>query len=88
MSNLPPRSNSFFFASQAGCLLPFFIVFNLLFGWMFFKPLPWLLIEVILILSFILTVRIAMSKVFSPPSKRDNVIDIEGQVVEEKKKLK
>jgi hypothetical protein len=55
---------------------------------MFFKPLPWLLIEVILILSFILTVRIAMSKVFSPPSKRDNVIDIEGQVVEEKKKLK
>jgi hypothetical protein len=40
-----------------------------------------------LILLFILNARIALKKVFSPPSRRDNVIDIEGRVVEEKKKL-
>jgi hypothetical protein len=55
---------------------------------MFFKLLAWLLIEGILILLFILNARIAVKKIFSSSSKRSNVIDIEGEVVEEKRKLK
>ena len=82
------HNKSIFFASRTGCLLPFLIVFNLLFGWMFFKLLAWLLIEGILILLFILNARIAVRKIFSSSSKRSNVIDIEGEVVEEKRKLK
>ena len=76
-----------FFVSRAGCLLPFLILFNLAFGWVFLKPLYWLLIEGILILLFIFTARIAMRKLFSTTPKRDNVIDVEGHVVDEKNKL-
>jgi hypothetical protein len=83
------HNKSLFFVSRTGCLLPFLILFNLLFGWMFFKLLAWLLIEGALILLFILNSRIVMRKIFSSSSsKRDGVIDVEGQVVEEKKKLK
>jgi hypothetical protein len=84
------RSNnkSLFFASQAGCLLPFLMVVNLLFGWMFFKPLAWVLAEGILILLFILSARIVVKKIFSFASvKRDDVIDVQGKVVGGSKKL-
>jgi len=81
-------NKSLFFVSRTGCLLPFLILFNLLFGWMFFKLLAWLLIEGVLILLFILNARMAMRKIFSSSSKRSNVIDVEGEVVEEKRKLK
>lgn len=84
-----PYSNnkSLFFISQSGCLLPFLILFNLLFGWMFFKPLIWLLIGGGLILLFIINTRILMRKIFTSSSGHDNAIDTEGEVVEEKKKL-
>ncbi|MCX5702947.1 MAG: hypothetical protein NT066_00385 [Candidatus Omnitrophica bacterium] len=89
MPNSDSHNKSLFFVSQTGCLLPFLILFNLLFGWMFFKLLTWLLIEGTLVLLFILNARIMMKKIFSSSSsKRDNVIDVEGEVVEEKKKLK
>lgn len=82
------RNQSIFFVQQTGCLLPFLIVFNLFFGWMFFRPLPWLLIEVVLVLLFILNVRMMIRKIFSSTAEHGNVIDTEGEVVEEKKKLK
>ena len=82
------NNKSIFFVSQAGCFLPFLIICNLLFGWMFFKPLAWLLIEAALILLFMLSARIAMKKIFSPPSRDSNVIDVEGRAIKEEKKLK
>ncbi len=89
MPKLDARNKSLFFVSQTGCLLPFFIVLNLVFGWMFLKPLTWVLVGGILVLLFILNARIMMKKIFSSSvSKYDNVIDIEGEPVEEKKKLK
>ncbi len=68
--------------------MPFLIMFNLLFGRMFLKPIHWLFIEGIMILLFIINAHVAARKIFTPPSKHRNTIDIEGEVVEEKKKLK
>ena len=81
-------NKSFFFVTQAGCLLPFLIMFNLLFGWVFLKPLHWLSIEGIMILLFIINAHIVARKIFPSSSKHSNVIDVEGEVIEEKKKLK
>lgn len=84
-----PHNKSLFFVSQTGCLLPFLILANLLLGWIFFNLLTWVLIGGVLILLFILNAHIMMRKVFSSLfSKRDNIIDIEGEVVEEKIKLR
>jgi len=83
-----PRDKSLFFVTQTGCLLPFLIVLNLLFGWMFLKPLHWLLVEGIMISLFIINVRIAATKIYPPRPKQGNVIDVEGKVVEEKKEIK
>lgn len=75
----------FLFFSQSGCLLPFLILFNLLFGWIFFRPPAWLLIEAALILLFLFYSFIAAKKVFSGPPKRRSAIDVEGEVVDEDK---
>lgn len=89
MAKLYSRDRSLFFVSQTGCLLPFLILLNLLFGWMFFKPLIWVLVGGALGLLFIFNARVMMRKIFSSSApKYDNVIDIEGEVIEEKKKLK
>lgn len=76
-------------SAQAGCLLPFLIIFNLFFGWMFFKPAHWLLIEAILILISIATSIVFVKKIFSAgsngSSRRNNAIDIEGKIVNEDK---
>jgi hypothetical protein len=76
------------FFSQSGCLLPLLILWNLFFGWMFFKPLIWLAIEGILVLLFTLNSYILARRISSFTAKRSNVIDVEGEVVEEKRKLK
>lgn len=77
---------SLFFFSQSGCLLPILIVLNLLFGWMFFRPLVWLLIEAALILIFLLNSFAAAKKIISgPPLKRRSAIDVEAEVVDEDK---
>jgi uncharacterized membrane protein len=69
-----------FFAGQAGCLLPILILLNLFFGWLFFKPLTWLMVEVGLILLFILSSFFFIRKVANF-SRRDNqVIDVEAKV--------
>ncbi|MBU1727379.1 MAG: hypothetical protein KJ880_07100 [Candidatus Omnitrophica bacterium] len=73
---------SFVFLSRMGCLLPSLIIFNLLFGWVIFRPLHWLLIEVVLVLILVLIGYFGAKNIFSNAPKRDNIIDIEAEVVE------
>lgn len=79
---------SFVFFSGSGCLLPALIIFNLLFGWIFLKPKLWLITEAILILFFIINGYIITRKIISPSSKRDDAIDVKGEVVEDRHRLK
>ncbi len=72
---------------RMGCLLPFLIIFNLFFGWMFFGFLLWALIEIVLILVFILVSLLTAKKVFRQEQQKDNVIDIEAEVLDDKKRL-
>lgn len=78
---------SILFFSQTGCLLPLSILLNLFFGWIFFKPILWLSIEGILILLFILNSYILTRRILSS-FKSDDVIDVQGEVVEDKQRLK
>ena len=86
----------FVWKSNSGCLLPFLIIFNLFFGKSFFNSTRlWLGIEVVLILIFILKINTMVHKIsqqlrpdsrgFKPNGK---IIDVQGQVVEEKEKLR
>lgn len=68
--------------SQTGCLLPFLIFFNLFFGRLFLKPLPWLTVGAVLILLFILNSFVLAKKIAASRGKRANIIDIEGEIVE------
>ncbi len=78
---------SFVFFSGSGCLLPFLIIFNLLFGWIFLKPLHWLVIEATLVLFFIINGYVMIRKIISASSKKHpDVIDVKGEVVKDRKK--
>ena len=79
---------SFVFFSSSGCLLPSLLIFNLLFGWIFLRPKPWLIIEAILLLPFIINGYIITRKIISTSSKGDDVIDVKGEVVEDQTKPK
>ena len=81
-------AKSFVFFSRSGCLLPLLINFNLFFGWIFFKFSHWLLIEAILVTLFLINSFIMTRNIFSASRKRDDVIDVKGEIVEEKRKLK
>lgn len=78
---------SFVFFSSSGCILPALIIANLLFGWMFFKPTEWLIISGALLLAFLINAYIFTRRVVSGVSGRDKIIDVEGEVVEEHKRL-
>ena len=78
---------SFVFFGRSGCLLPLLIILNLFFGMLFLRPLYWLILEIILVLFFIINGYILTKKIFSANPKRENVIDVEAEVVEDKKKL-
>jgi len=70
----------------AGCLLPFLLIFNLFFGWLFFRPLHWFLLEAVLVFIFLLHSMVLTRKMFSDISGRsrgDKVIDVEGRVIGE-----
>lgn len=82
------RSKSFVFVSHAGCFLPFLMMLNLFFGWMFFKLTAWLFIELGLVLLFVLNSVIFTKKLFSAVPRSSGVIDIEARVVEDKERLK
>jgi len=71
--------------SYNGCLLPLLIVLNLFFGQFFFKTNQWLAIEGILILLFLFNSYIVTRRVKSAQRNNpQNVIDVEGKVVEDK----
>jgi hypothetical protein len=74
---------------QAGCLLPALILLNLFFGWMFLKTSTWLVLEGILILLLVLNSYFLIRKVkrWSVPAP-GNIIDVHGEVVDEKRELK
>ena len=96
--------SQFVWIGSSGCLLPLLIIFNLLFGKFFFNSTRlWLGIEALLILIFIININIMARKIsrqFSNPqgtnrapggqryTPKRQVVDIQGQVVEEEKKLK
>ncbi|MDD5108882.1 MAG: hypothetical protein PHC29_05175 [Candidatus Omnitrophica bacterium] len=96
-------NSGFIWTGNSGCLLPFLIIFNLFFGKLIFNSTRiWLSIEFVLILIFILKIRIMVNKIkqqfgqqggsfvsnsqtHRPAAK---VIDVQGDVIEEDKKLK
>jgi len=78
------RPASFVFFSGSGCLLPVLIILNLLFGWIFFRPKLWLIVQAILLVLFVINAYISARKIISPSSKRDDIIDVEAEVVEDK----
>ena len=69
------------FFSQAGCLLPALILFNLFFGWVFLKPAQWLLSEAVLVLLFLVFSAISVRKIKKNFTSRPGAIDVEGEVV-------
>jgi len=83
----------FVYTSQSGCLLPILIMFNLFFGKLIFSSTRlWLGVEVVLVLLFIIKIH-AFTRKISEQLKpggddRKNVVDVEGEVVEEKLNLK
>ncbi len=77
-----------FFVAQTGCLLPILMLFNLFFGWMFFKPLVWLGIEGALALLFILNSYFLKKRISSFSPRRGKVVDVEAEIVEDRGRLK
>ena len=88
---------------QSGCLLPLLIIFNLLFGRAIFNSTYlWLGVEALLVLLFIIKVHVFVRKITQQFRPKGNgsvsdsrshrpdskVIDVEGEVVEEKQKQK
>jgi len=74
--------------SQSGCLLPFLILSNLFFGWIIYGFIGWLVVGGILILLFWLNAYILARHISRQTSKRENVIDVEGEVIEDRQKLR
>lgn len=75
---------------NSGCLLPFLIIFNLFFGRIFFSPRAWLAIEGILVILFMVNSYIFSKRIINSVKRKDrgNVIDVEGEVIKERDKLK
>jgi len=73
------------FFAQSGCFLPFLIILNLGFGWLFLKPGTWLLVELVLFLLLLLNFSILTRKIvsFGAVRKSSSVVDIEAEVVED-----
>ncbi len=78
---------SLFFFSYSGCLIPLLLVLNLLFGGLFLSFKHWLLLEAILFLLFLLNSIIFTRRIFSasshPRPRHSDVIDVEGEIVDE-----
>jgi len=66
----------------SGCLLPFLIIFNLLFGKLFFKTSLWLAIEGILLLLFLINSYLGLRRIHASANhnRRREAIDVEGEV--------
>jgi hypothetical protein len=79
---------SVFLLSYSGCLIPLLLAANLLFGWVFLSFRQWLLVEAVLFSLLLINSLIFSKKSFSGSSRvrRSNVIDVEGQIIDEKPK--
>lgn len=69
---------------KGGCLLPFLIIFNLFFGWLYLSLKAWLISESILIIIFLFYSYVLSRKIISQGGsfvRRANVIDTEGEVI-------
>ncbi len=81
----PGRRMPFLSLSGAGCLLPFLIGFNFIFGLLFFNFYVWFTLEAILISLFLLQVRLAVLNLARQAQSRrggSEVIDVEAKVHE------
>jgi len=84
--------SGFVFTGQSGCLLPMLIMLNLFFGKLVFNSTRlWLGVEGVLVLLFVIKIHAFAQKISQQlrPEKRNRgkVIDVEGEVVQEKQKL-
>ncbi len=80
------------FAARTGCALPFLIIFNFIFGWIFLRPVYWMALEAVLVGLFVLNIIFLKNKLFSAfktspkdargGKKSGNIVDIEGEVLE------
>lgn len=78
--------NQFVYFSNSGCFLPLLLTVNLFFGWMFLKPLHWLIVEAVLLFLFIINGVAISKKMSSRKQRKENVIDVEGRVIKDKEK--
>ena len=67
-----------------GCFLPFLIIFNLFFGWIFLRPAIWLGLEAVLLLILLLSLHI-FSKSIRSSMRADSghIIDVEAEVLKD-----
>jgi len=65
---------------RAGCLIPFLLVINLLFGWIFLGVFYWVLVEAALLIFFLATLSYYAKAIVSDiPCRYPDVIDIEAR---------
>lgn len=74
---------------STGCFLFMIMLFNFIFGWMFLNFTTWVSVGAVLVLLCIVAAFITTKKASSVffGSKSGKVIDVEGYVVEDKKRL-
>lgn len=84
------RAQSFYsvYFFSSGCLLPLLILGNFFLGWLFLKPLHWLLSEGILIVLFVLHTSILMRRSKAAYMQKNKVIEVRGEIIEENTILK
>ena len=82
-------SSGFVWTGQSGCLLPLLIILNLFFGRLFFPSTAiWLGVEGLLLLLFILKMRLFARKISSQFKRGGRIVDVEGEVLEDKEQKK
>ncbi|MBN1913591.1 MAG: hypothetical protein JW788_04245 [Candidatus Omnitrophica bacterium] len=79
MKNSHHKATLFFI--KAGCFLPFLMILNLFFGWLFFPVFYWFIAELALIFLFIISMYFLKRIIFTSTQERNGVIDTEGKVV-------
>lgn len=66
----------------------FLIIFNLFFGWIFLRPLHWLLFEIGLIVFLLLQSWIFTRRIISRSFGKSKVIDIKGEIIKDEPEKK
>jgi hypothetical protein len=78
----PAGFRSVVYMGGAGCFLASLVFSNFIFGWLFFKPRIWLLIEIVLIIALWLYTRFMRYKLTRMQQKQDKVIDTDAEIIE------